>query len=109
MVSLANTREVLYLVNRPANVASHQASVGWIDRAVALVRPVAGQITGLQNRSWREWWTKGGVWLADALGWKANIQFLAEWWEKPNRGLAGHRTFGHPGAKLSRCGDAGGT
>jgi hypothetical protein len=45
LVSLANTQEVLYLVNRPANVASHQDSVGWIDRAVALVRPVAGQIT----------------------------------------------------------------
>jgi len=44
-VSLANTQEVLYLVNRPANVASHQDSVDWIDRAVALVRSVAGQIT----------------------------------------------------------------
>jgi hypothetical protein len=45
VVSLANTKEVLYLVNRPANVASHQDSVSWIDRAVALVKPVAGQIT----------------------------------------------------------------
>jgi hypothetical protein len=45
IVSLANTKEVLYLVNRPANVASHQDSVAWIDRAVALVKPVAGQIT----------------------------------------------------------------
>jgi len=45
VVSLANTREVLYLVNRPANVASHQDSVSWIDRAIALVKPVAGQIT----------------------------------------------------------------
>ena len=45
VVSLANTKEVLYLVNRPANVASHQDSVAWIDRAVALVRPVAGQVT----------------------------------------------------------------
>ena len=45
LVSLANTKEVLYLVNRPANVASHQDSVSWIDRAVALVKPVAGQIT----------------------------------------------------------------
>jgi len=44
-VSLANTREVLYLVNRPGNAASHQDSVEWIDRAVALVKPVAGQIT----------------------------------------------------------------
>jgi len=44
-VSLANTREVLYLVNRPGNVASHQDSVGWMDRAINLVRPVAGRIT----------------------------------------------------------------
>jgi len=45
LVSLANTREALYLVNRPANVASHQDSVDWIDRAIALVKPVAGKIT----------------------------------------------------------------
>jgi hypothetical protein len=45
VVSLANTREVLYVVNRPANVASHQDSVSWIDRAIALVQPVAGRIT----------------------------------------------------------------
>jgi hypothetical protein len=45
VVSLANTKEVLYLVNRPANVASQQDSVSWIDRAVRLVKPVAGQIT----------------------------------------------------------------
>jgi hypothetical protein len=44
-VTLANTREVLYLVNRPGNAASHQNSVEWIDRAVALVKPMAGQIT----------------------------------------------------------------
>ena len=45
MVSLANTKEVLYVVNRSGNAASHQDSVSWIDRAVALVQPVAGQIT----------------------------------------------------------------
>ena len=45
LVSLANTKEVLYLVNRPGNVASHQDSVAWIDRAIALVQPVAGRIT----------------------------------------------------------------
>lgn len=45
LVSLANTKEVLYLVNRPGNVASHQDSVEWIDRAIALVQPVAGRIT----------------------------------------------------------------
>ena len=45
IVSLANTREVLYLVNRPGNVASHQDSVEWMDRAIHLVKPVAGRIT----------------------------------------------------------------
>jgi hypothetical protein len=45
LVSLANTKEVLYLVNRPGNVTSHQDSVEWIDRAIELVRPHAGTIT----------------------------------------------------------------
>jgi hypothetical protein len=45
LVSLANTKEVLYLVNRPANAASHSGSVEWIDRAVALVMQVAGNVT----------------------------------------------------------------
>jgi len=45
IVSLANTKEVLYLVNRPGNVASQEESVGWIDRAIALVKGHAGQIT----------------------------------------------------------------
>lgn len=45
IVSLANTNEVLYLVNRPGNVVSHEGCVPWIDRAIELVRPHAGQIT----------------------------------------------------------------
>lgn len=45
VVSLANTKEVLYLVNRPGNAPSHQESVRWIDRAIELVKPVAGRIT----------------------------------------------------------------
>ena len=31
IVTLANTREVLYLVNRPGNVVSHEGCVPWID------------------------------------------------------------------------------
>jgi hypothetical protein len=45
MVSLANTKEVLYLVNRPGNAASHSGSVEWIDRAVELVSQVADTVT----------------------------------------------------------------
>ena len=44
VVSLANTREVLFLVNRPGNVPSHDGAVKWIDRAIALVAPFAKRI-----------------------------------------------------------------
>ena len=44
-VSLANTNEVLYLVNRAGNAVSHEGCVPWIDRAIELVRPHAGEIT----------------------------------------------------------------
>jgi len=45
IVSLANTKEVLYVVNRPGNAVSHSGSVEWIDRAVELVGQVAGSVT----------------------------------------------------------------
>lgn len=45
LVSLANTKEALYLVNRSGNEVSHKESVPWIDRAVELVKPYAGRIT----------------------------------------------------------------
>ena len=44
VVSLANTGEVLYLVNRPGNAVSHQGAAEWIDRAVALVSPHAERV-----------------------------------------------------------------
>lgn len=34
MVSLANTQEILYVVNRPANRPSHDGAAAWIDRAI---------------------------------------------------------------------------
>jgi len=45
IVSLANTKEVLYMVNRPGNVVSHQGSAEWIDKAIELVQPYARRIT----------------------------------------------------------------
>jgi hypothetical protein len=41
----SNTSEVLYLLNRPGNAVSHQDCAGWIDRAIEVVEPHAGQIT----------------------------------------------------------------
>ena len=45
VVSLANTNEVLYLVNRPGNVVSYEGCVPWIHRAIRLVAPHAEEIT----------------------------------------------------------------
>jgi hypothetical protein len=45
VVSLANTKEVLYVVNRSGNVVSYEDSVRWIDKAIGLVQPLARQLT----------------------------------------------------------------
>lgn len=45
VVSLANTKEVLFIENRPGNVASHAGCVKWIDKAIDLVWPHARTIT----------------------------------------------------------------
>jgi hypothetical protein len=38
VLSLANTGEVLYLVNRPGNQVSHEGAPKWMDQAASLVR-----------------------------------------------------------------------
>src|SRR5258707_13892092 len=45
IISLTNTREVLYLVNRPGNVVSHEGCVPWVEGAIEVVRLPAGEIT----------------------------------------------------------------
>ncbi len=44
LVTLANTKEVLYLVNRPGNAPSHAGAAGWIDKAIDLVSPHAPRV-----------------------------------------------------------------
>ncbi len=44
VVSLANTKEVLYLMNRPGNDVSHKGCAEWIDKAIDLVHPHAERI-----------------------------------------------------------------
>ena len=48
VVSLANTRETLYLFNRPGSAVSHEGAVPYMDRAIALVR-----------NSFKEVWLRG--------------------------------------------------
>jgi hypothetical protein len=45
IVSLANTKEVLYMMNRPGNKKSDTGAVEWIDKAIELVWPHARTIT----------------------------------------------------------------
>ena len=44
VLSLANTKEVLYVVNRPGNVPSHKDAAQWIDAAIAVVQPHAKRL-----------------------------------------------------------------
>jgi len=45
VLSLAATREPLYLVNRPGNVPSHSGSALWIDKALELVSDVFEKVS----------------------------------------------------------------
>ena len=44
IVSVANTTEVLYVVNRPGNVPSHTDAARWIDRAIEHVIPYSKRL-----------------------------------------------------------------
>ncbi len=44
IIALANTNEVLYLVNRSGNVPSHEGAAEWIDKAIDLVTPHSERI-----------------------------------------------------------------
>jgi len=44
IVSLANTNEVLYMVNRPGNRPSNDGAADWMDRAIELTSPVFRKI-----------------------------------------------------------------
>jgi len=44
IVSVANTKEVLYVVNRPGNAPSHQDAARWIDKALEQLAPYAPRI-----------------------------------------------------------------
>lgn len=83
LVTLANTREVLYCVNRPGNVASHQDNAEWVDRAIALVAPHAGQITlrgdtDFTNTGHLDRWHEGGVRFIFGMDAHAKVVGLAE-------------------------------
>jgi len=83
MVSLANTMEPLYLVNRPGNRPSHDGAVEWIDQAVALVREAFETVclrgdTDFSLTAHFDRWTEDGVRFAFGVDAMANLVKIAD-------------------------------
>jgi len=83
LVSLANTQEPLYIINRPGNCASHEDSATWLDRAVDLARPVFGQVllrgdTDFSLTTNFDRWTQEGVGFVFGYDAKQNLVEHAE-------------------------------
>ncbi len=76
LVSIADTREALYVVNRPANVASHQGVADWIDRTLSLVNPIFETI-----------WLRGDADFSLTQhfdGWDQHVRFIFGYDAHPN-------------------------
>ena len=83
MISLANTLEPLYLVNRSGNSTSHQDAVAWIDRAVTLVRTSFESVclrgdTDFALTTQFDRWTADGVRFAFGMDAMQNLVKRAE-------------------------------
>ena len=83
VVSLANTKEVLYTVNRPGNDNSQKGSVPWIDRAFELVSPHARKLTlrgdtAFTNSAHLDRWNEQGYYFILGMQAHAKVVQLAE-------------------------------
>ena len=83
VVSLANTDEALYLVNRSGNRPSHDGAAAWADRAVALARKsfrsvcLRGDTDFALTRHFNRW-TGDGVRFAFGIDAMPNLVEIAE-------------------------------
>jgi hypothetical protein len=83
IVSLANTKEPLYIVNRPGNAVSHDDSAMWIDRAVELTRGVFEEVllrgdTDFSLTDNFDRWTEDGVKFVFGYDAYENLQRMAD-------------------------------
>jgi len=83
LISLANTSEPLYLVNRSGNRPSHEGAADWIDRAAAVVRPVFDRVvvrgdTDFALTAHFDRWTEAGVRFAFGIDAMPNLVDVAE-------------------------------
>ena len=83
IVSLANTMEPLYMVNRSGNRPSHEGAAAWADRAVSLVRKsfrsvcLRGDTDFALTRHFDRW-SDDGVRFAFGIDAMANLVKIAE-------------------------------
>lgn len=111
MVSLANTKEVLYLLNRPGQSASHSGSVEWIDRAMDLVGTVAGKVTirgdtDFTHTAHLDRWDQAGRYFILGMDAHPKVVKLAEQlppsaWQRPER-LPKYEILSEPRQKAFR-------
>jgi hypothetical protein len=83
LLSLANTMEPLYLVNRSGNSVSHAGAVQWIDRAIALVCQGFDRVclrgdTDFALSAHFDRWTEDGVGFAFGKDAMPNLVKIAE-------------------------------
>jgi len=83
MISLSNTQEPLYFVNRPGNRPSHDGAAAWIDRAVALVKKSFDRVyvrgdTDFALTANFDRWTLSGVDFAFGMDAMPNLVKIAE-------------------------------
>ncbi len=83
LVSLANTMEPLYLVNRPGNSVSHEGAVAWIDRAIGLAGRSFDRVclrgdTDFALTRQFDRWTQEGVGFAFGIDAMPNLVKIAE-------------------------------
>lgn len=82
LVSLANTQEPLFLVNRPGNVPSHKGAAEVLDDAIALVSPVFDEVllrgdTDFSLTTNFDRWTAQGVKFVFGYDAYANLKEIA--------------------------------
>lgn len=83
LISLANTMEPLYLVNRSGNRPSHEGAAEWLDRAIELARKSFGRVclrgdTDFALTTNFDRWTADGVRFAFGMDARENIVRIAE-------------------------------
>jgi hypothetical protein len=83
LISLANTAEPLYLVNRSGNCVSHEGAVAWMDRAIALVRQSFKRVclrgdTDFALTGHFDRWSAEGVTFAFGMDAMPNLVKIAE-------------------------------